>query len=162
MVCTFDGTILLFYANVCVARVCWEDLYEDQRVCLRLGGPLIYCLYVALTHVPSVALISRLIVWDVLLTLTIQCYDRCASPPSIELSPLFCLSQWGQLLSTIAWTQQAVGNGPALLITADKELWAFWTKLCSGHCALLENAAELYGPWNNAYSSSLFILSVAA
>lgn len=80
-------------------------LSERHHVCLRVGGPLIYSLSVALRHVPIEALISWLIVWNgALPTLTTQCYDWHASPPCIELSPLICLSQWGQLSSTVVWT----------------------------------------------------------
>lgn len=92
---------------MCVVRLHWGHLSERQHACLRLGGLLIYNQYVTLTHVPSLALISWLIVWGALPSLTIRCYEP---PPIIELSPLLCLSQWARLLFTMAWTTVEPGR----------------------------------------------------
>lgn len=65
---------------------------------------------------------------------------RYASPPSIKLSLPFCLSRWGQLLSTMAWTTVKSGRckrtGPSHYCR-QKNWGPFWTKLCSVHCPLL-------------------------
>lgn len=146
----------------------WSDcstrhIHQCHRVCLGLGGPLIYNLSVALRHVPIVALISWLIVWNgALPTLTTQCYDCHASTPRVELSPLFCLSQWGQLLSTVVWTTVEWGRckwiHPAHY-SRQKKCETFLNK--ARLCPLLSNSAESWCRWNAANSSSLLVFSVS-
>lgn len=136
---------------MCVVRLHRTHLSECHRVCLRLGGPVICCQCVALTCVHS---------GIDFLTNCMRCSAHSnhpvlwsTSPPSIELSPLFCLSQWGQLLSTIAQTtaefDRCEWNSPPHYCT----LKNCRPEQSSVHCCKML-------PWNNAYSSSLFILSM--